>query len=357
MQGDRAMRRAGQVLVFFLAVFGIFFSGSAGSAEVSRLSNRTLDVLVGFSNTGGGANFWRVFSDALKRHLPETTIRARFDDTLSGAQVTSDLFALPAGSLAVAFVRPPDVAFAQSHKREGVAYDLRKAQWIAGVEKEPFIMVARRSLPVEPNALRASAKQPILPVSDMLTTQATAGVLLNAVTGIPAKIVVGFKNSERLKAVLVGDADFYTAAVDAELVPLLKSGDVQSLYMIVGETFPPEVNPGRTLEAFLLPDVPPAVVDFIRAARGMGRAFMAAPSLPQEDVSALRAAFTATLADPAFLAEAKAMGVPVTMVEHSSAEEQVRRLLPDDPAIQAKIDNAYACGLAMSEGSQRACKF
>lgn len=334
----------------------LLFQGATSAGAASRLEGRTLDVLVGFSNTGGGANFWRVFSEALKRHLPGTAVRARFDDTLSGAQVTTELFALPADSLTIAFVRPPDVAFAQIQKREGTSYDLRQAQWIAGVEQETFIMVARRGLPVDPAALRTGVKQPILPVSDMLTTQATAGILLNAVTGIPAKIVVGFKNSERLKAVLAGDADFYTAAADVELAPLLKSGDVQSLYSIVGEDVLPEVDTSRTLEAFLVPNAPKAVVDFIKAARGMGRAFLAGPSLSTEDVATLREAFAATLSDPDFIAQAKAMAVPVTAVPAARVAEDIRLLLPD-PALKAEIDQAYACGLAMSEARQKACTF
>ena len=211
-----------------------------------RLEGRTLDVLVGFSNTGDGARFWNLFSGALRRHLPKTVIRARFDDTARGAKGTSDLFSLPEGSLAVGFVRPPDVAFAQARKLEGVDYDLHQAKWIAGVEKESFVMVARRGLPVEPQALRATGNGPIMPVSDILATHATVGVLLNAVTGIAAKVVVGFGNSARLKSVLAGDADFYTAAADQELKPLFESGDVQALYTIVGEQFPPEVDRSRT---------------------------------------------------------------------------------------------------------------
>ena len=224
--------------------------------------------------------------------MPKTVIRARFDDTARGTKGTSDLFSLPEGSLAVGFVRPPDVAFAQARKLESVDYDLHQAKWIAGVEEESFVMVARRGLPVEPQALRAAGNSLIMPVSDILATHATVGVLLNAVTGIGAKVVVGTGNSARLKSILAGDADFYTAAADEELQPLFKLGDVQALYTIVGEQFPPQVDRSRTLESFLVPGAPQAVVDYIKSARGMGRAFFAPPGVKAEDVAALREAFT-----------------------------------------------------------------
>ena len=322
-----------------------------------RLEGRTLDVLVGFSNTGDGARFWNLFSGALRRHLPKTVIRARFDDTARGAKGTSDLFSLPEGSLAVGFVRPPDVAFAQARKLEGVDYDLHQAKWIAGVEEESFVMVARRGLPVEPQALRAAGNSLIMPVSDILATHATVGVLLNAVTGIGAKVVVGFGNSARLKSILAGDADFYTAAADQELQPLFESGDVQALYTIVGEQFPPQVDRSRTLESFLVPGAPQAVVDYIKSARGMGRAFFAPPGVSEEDLKALREAFHAVLIDPEFVAEAASMAVPVAAVEWQLVERQILEILPTDGAKLEQIEHAYACGLAMSEGRLDRCDF
>lgn len=313
--------------------------------------------MVGFSNTGDGARFWKLFSKALRTQLPDTVIRARFNDTNSGVQGTSEFFHLPSGSLAVGFIRPPEIAFAQLNKRDGVDFDLRQARWIAAVEQESFIMVARRGLPTDPQTLREAVDQPILPVSDILATHATVGVLLNAVTGIRARIVVGFGNSARLKGVLAGDLDFYTAAADAELQPLLKSHDVQSLYTIVGSEFPAEVDRSRTLETFLVPGAPTAVVDFIKAARGMGRAFFAPPGVSQQDVDSLREVFHAALTSPDFTKEAASQGIPIAAIQWNEIEDGITRLMPDDPAVQTLLDHAYKCGLAMSDGSLVRCDF
>lgn len=323
----------------------------------AQFSGRTLEVMVGFSNTGDGARFWKLFSKVLRAHLPNTAIRARFNDTDSGVQGTSELFHLPAGSLAVGFVRPPEIAFAQLNKRDGVDFDLRQARWISAVEQESFFMVARRDLPTDPQTLRQATDRPILPVSDILATHATVGVLLNAVTGIRARIVVGFGNSARLKGVLAGDLDFYTAAADAELQPLLKSHDLQSLYTIVGSEFPAEVDRSRTLETFLVPGAPAAVVDFIKSARGMGRAFFAPPGVSQQDVDSLREVFHAVLKSPDFINEAASQSIPIAAIPWNEVEDGMERLMPDDPAVQTQLDHAYKCGLAMSDGSLVRCDF
>lgn len=346
--------------VLFGIVANLLLAAVASGAEPTprdQLSNRTLAVMVGFSNTGGGARFWNVFSEELREKLPGTVIRARFNDVGSGVDGTSDLFKLPEGALAIGFVRPPEIAFAQLNERADANFDFRTAQWIAGVEQESFIMAARRDLPKDPQTLRQSEPQTILPVSDILATHATVGILLNAVTGVNSKIVVGFRKSDRKRAILAGDVDLYTIAADASLAPLLASGDIEALYTITGGSFPPEMGKTQPLEHFLVPDAPTGVVDFIKSARGMGRAFFAPPSVSAEDVAALRSIFAEILMDPAFIEQAAAKGVPVSAVPGETVGAQLNALLISDAELRAQLDKAYGCGLAMSRGETRRCGF
>lgn len=338
----------------------LILSVTASIADVQpreHLAGRTLTVMVGFSNTGGGARFWNVFSKELRQRLPGTVIRARFNDVGSGVDGTSDLFGLPEGSLAIGFVRPPEIAFAQLNDRADADFDFRSAQWIAGVEQESFIMAARRDLPGDPERLRQLKSQTILPVSDILATHATVGILLNAVTGVTSKIVVGFKKSDRKRAILAGDVDLYTIAADASLAPLLASGDIETLYTITGDAFPPEIGDAPPLEHFLVSDAPEAVVEFVKSARGMGRAFFAPPSVAQKDVAALRTVFGDILTDQRFIERAASQGVPVAAVSSEVVAAQLNALLISDAGMKRQLDSAYECGLAMSRGEIQRCNF
>ncbi|MEP0520172.1 MAG: hypothetical protein ABJO09_03530 [Hyphomicrobiales bacterium] len=341
----------------FLAFLLLANISSAQMTPQSQLANRTLEVMVGFSNTGGGARFWNVFSKELRKKLPKTIIRARFNDTASGVSGTSDLFKLPKGTLAIGFVRPPEIAFAQINERAEVDFDFRDANWISGVEQDSFIMAARRELPTDPAELRKMEPQLILPVSDILATHATVGILLNAVTGIPAKIVVGFKKSDRKRALVAGDADMYTIAADAKLEPLLASGDIQSLYTIAGSSFSSVVDKTRTLETFLVPDAPKSVVSFVKSARGMGRAFFAPPSVAPKDVQALRSIFKDILEDEEFVALAASNGVPVAAVSSQDVSAQLNELLLSDEASKKQLEKAYQCGISMARGDIQNCNF
>lgn len=341
-----------------ISTLSLIFSPMASAMEPKdRLAGRTLEVMVGFSNSGGGARFWQVYSSALRRALPETVVRARFNDVGSGAIGSAELFRLDENALAVGFVRPPDIIFAQQQSDDAPAFNFADAKWIAGVERESFVMAARRGIALEPEALRQSQKQLISPVSDMLATHATVVVLINAITGINAKIVVGFKSSARLKSIIAGDTDFYSVAADAELEPLLESGDVVPLYTIVGDNFPATVDVSRSLETFLVDDAPEAVVDYVKVARGMGRGFFAPPGVNDDDVSALRDVFEEILTDPQFLAEAAETGTPVSFVGYEEFTRDIKKLALNNPADSDALRKAYACGLAMSEGKVSQCTF
>lgn len=361
---ERALRKLVYVGLFCVGLTGLGLTsvGLTGPATAQtmpqeQLAGRTLDVMVGFSNTGGGARFWNVFSQELRKRLPTTAIRTRFNDTGSGVDGTSDLFKNNEGSLAIGFVRPPEIAFAQLNEREDVDFDFQKAQWIAGVEVESFIMAARKGLPTDPEVLRAAETQTILPVSDILATHATVGILLNAVTGISSKIVVGFKKSDRMRALLAGDVDFYTIAADAKLEPLLASGDIKALYTIAGDEFPTVMGKAEPLESFLVADAPKSVVAFIKSARGMGRAFYAPPRVSDEDLASLRSLFQEILRDPEFVSKAAQEGVPVAPVTGKTVARQLQELLISDPTQKLLLDRAYACGLSMSRGEATRCDF
>lgn len=181
-------------------VSALVMATSANAEYREQLSGRTLDVMVGFSNSGGGAKFWSLFSTHLRRHLPDTIIRAEFKDGPLAVKGVGELFEAEQGALAIGLVRPPELAFVQIDSPEDVTYELRDAHWLLSVENLSYIMAARNGLPTDIESLRSSGETLILPVSDALSTSSRVSILLSAVTNIPTRNVVGFKRSARKKS-------------------------------------------------------------------------------------------------------------------------------------------------------------
>ncbi|MBM3608348.1 MAG: hypothetical protein FJX29_07830 [Alphaproteobacteria bacterium] len=76
----------------------------------------------------------------------------------------------------------------------------------------------------------------------------------------------------------------------------------------------------------------------------MGRAFLTTPGVPADRVAALRKAFEDTMKDPAFLAEAKRIDLPVSPVDHGSLAKIVNSILSAPPQLVERARKAKLGG-------------
>jgi hypothetical protein len=66
-----------------------------------------------------------------------------------------------------------------------------------------------------------------------------------------------------------------------------------------------------------------AIVDFIGVSLAMGRAVYAPPDLPKDRLEALRAAFVATMKDPAYIAQARKLKLDTDTWQTGEAVERI----------------------------------
>jgi tripartite-type tricarboxylate transporter receptor subunit TctC len=343
-----------------LAAAAIAFAATPAAADeaaAAQLAGRTLNIVGTFENTSSGAKVWSVISPHLSARLPQTQIRFRFNGTAGGMSALNELFAEDGKSLSIALSVIPEVAFAQAHGTEGVAYDLSKAQWIAGIQRKGQIMAARRDLTLDIDELRKPGQRLLSPVDVVTGNSAILMLMLNAVTGVHAQLVVGFSTAEAQRALVVGDVDLRRQMFTPELKALLESGEIISVYVISDTDFPPQVDRSRTLASVTLPGTPQPVLDYILGMLDLGRAFLAAPNQDPQDVAALRVAIGEVLTDPVVLAELAAQVATVEMVPHETVQTMMQTLLLTDPDAKAAVELAHRCGQEMGRGTLERCDF
>ena len=355
-KGIAVIRRILKQIMMAAALLAVTATGTLADYK-EQLSGRTIDVMVGFSNSGSGARFWNLFSTHMRKQVPDTRIRAAFRDGPQTAIGLAELYQTDPGGLALGLLRPPELAFAQITRPETLDENLRDAHWLLSVENISYVMAAKRDLSVDAATLQHSDTPYLLPVNDPLATATVVSVLLSAVTNIPTRTVVGFGRSARTKALVAGDIDLLTLGIEPAIVALIESGDLKPVYRIVGNDFPGLDETTPDLNAFVSNDVPEGVVEFIRAARGMGRAFFAPPGVAPDDVTALRDLLEAVVKDPDFIQEAQLNGVPIAALSGDVLEQQINALVPSNEAARTDILNTYECGLAMAQDAGHSCGF
>jgi tripartite-type tricarboxylate transporter receptor subunit TctC len=100
-----------------------------------------------------------------------------------------------------------------------------------------------------------------------------------------------------------------------------------------------------------LPDVPlvtdyakndeqRAILKMVFARQVMGRPFAAPPNLPDDRVAALRGAFSATMKDPDFLAEANKADLEINPVSGEEVDKLVKEVYATPADIVAKAKEA-----------------
>ena len=104
-----------------------------------------------------------------------------------------------------------------------------------------------------------------------------------------------------------------------------------------------------------LPDVP-LIMDFAKTERqrqmlrlvfsrqNMARPFMTPPGIPEDRRQALRAAFDKTMADPEFLADAKARGLDVNPVSGADIDKLIRDVYQTPADVVAEVRATIAQG-------------
>jgi tripartite-type tricarboxylate transporter receptor subunit TctC len=170
--------------------------------------------------------------------------------------------------------------------------------------------------------------------------------LLNSTLGFPLQLVLGYKSTGEMR-VAVERGELHGVCTGWESLRSLWKNFIESgELVIVLQALPtPHVD---------LPKVPLAI-DFAKTeeARQLiqvgvhdvsaaSRPFMLSPGTPKDRVQLLRKAFTATMNDPSFLADAEKSNLQISPLTGEELEKTVRGLLKTNPAMLAKLKQILA---------------
>lgn len=207
--------------------------------------------------------------------------------------------------------------------------DIRAFHWLGSFNATNHVLVT-------------SYKAPVKRFDDLTKTQVVIGEatprsngallckLYNALLGTKLKVITGYSDSAKVKLAIergevqgLGDdgwsdlkADFPDMMANHQLNVLVQLG-------LKKESDLPDVP--RLIDVAQNP-VQRAALEFItKGTASMGKPFATSPDVPADRVALLRAAFDATMKDPAFLADAEKLHVPIDPI----SGEDVQKLIAD----------------------------
>ena len=193
-------------------------------------------------------------------------------------------------------------------------------------------------------------KTPVNTINDLKTHEITVGSsganstpsfyarLINATLGTKIKIIVGYPGqTEAFLAIERGEIDGYPSlfynTLTATKPTWLKEKKLK-LLLQYGLTKEPEIPDVPSLMDLVTNPDDKALLQASLAEVTLGRPYLMPPGVPADRVAAMRKAFIDTLADPAFLGEAKKMALGVNAPRNSA---QVLQLIAQAYSAPPKV--------------------
>jgi tripartite-type tricarboxylate transporter receptor subunit TctC len=302
-----------------LAVAAAFFLGTTDAVPAQTpaefFRGKTISLLIGFG-PGGEDDLWaRTVSRHLTTHIPgnPNVVPVHMPGS-GGLLVANRLYNTAAKDGTAIGMINRGIPFEPLLGGQGTQFDALKINYIGSPGRDTTVCAARKDAAVQS-------------LADLYNKELTVGgtgsgadtaiypEFLSALIGLKFKLVKGYQGSHEIQLAMErNEVQGICLAYDSlSRGNLARTGQINVLLQAALAPDP------RITGAPMVIDTARSVEDrkalelfFARAA--MGRPFVAPPGVPAERIAALRAAFDATLADPAFLDDARKQNLNVVPV-------------------------------------------
>jgi len=168
-------------------------------------------------------------------------------------------------------------------------------------------------------------------------------ILMNEELGTKFRPLLGFESNAKRglsmqQGEIMGQCGTYLSSIKAGSMQDVEAGRLRIIWQMGLEKHPDFQNVPLAIEYAKTAEARQMLEMFFASAT-VGRAFAVPPGVPQERVAALRAAFDAMIADPAFLAEAEKTKIEVRPATARQMEPALQKLLGAPTAV---VDKAAA---------------
>jgi tripartite-type tricarboxylate transporter receptor subunit TctC len=294
--------------VLFAAIFAVAASAAPAAAEedTPSFAGGTVRLIIAYG-TGGGYDQWaRLVGRYIGRHVPgNPTVIPENKPGAGGYVATSYLYAVAPNDGTVFGLIGRDTPLGPITNASGARFEPLKMSWLGTPTTETNVCIAMKTSKVHS-------------VQDLFTTALVVGdvgpgsgtrsypLALNKLLRTKFKLVSGYpSSSDVFLAMERGEVEGICESLDSiedRRPNWIASGEVNILFQGAPE-------PDPSIKAPFVIDLAKTqhekdALRFLYAGQGIGRPFVAPPRVPARTLAMLRDAFSATMRDPDFIADA-----------------------------------------------------
>lgn len=325
------------------ALFATALAGPAAAQSVADVyKDRTVTILVGYGAGGTYGQTSLLLARHFGKHIPgKPTVIVQHMPGAGGIKMTNYAYnAMPKNGQWV--LMPPEMSVvSQLLRPKKIKFVTSEFTWLGTVFGANQIMIVRRDTGIKS---LADLKTREIIVASTGTGSPTFLVpkMMNALLGTKFKIVTGYKGSAKTTlSVEQGETFGMTnswVSWKKNRAPWFDGTDKSYALMLlqVGFTREPDLPNVPLLTDLTTNADDKAQAAMLSTASVIGRGLAFPPGVPRKLIGPMRAAFWATVTDPAFVAEANKRGLPVIPLKGPVIQKIVNEALKMSPVAVAK---------------------
>ncbi len=309
-------------------------TGSAHAQESDFYRGKTVTIFVGSDAGSGYDAYARLVGRHIGKHIPGNPVVVVQNQPGAGSITMANALAnmgakdgtaIGAPQSSVAFER---LLYLLSPEGKAANFDATRLNWLGTAAQDTFVVLGWH-------------KSKIRTADDMLTKEFVVGTsgpntdgslivaIMNKLLGTKIKLITGYKGTAAQLLALEGgeiDASSMAYATVATLRPNLHRDKEISVLLQIGRQRHPDLADAPLLSDILKDENDRAAVSIIFDKYQMGRPFFAPVGVPSDRVALLRAAFDASMKDPALIAEAEKQKLELNPLNGAQVEALITRL-------------------------------
>ena len=328
------------VLIFFLSCFGTWSVSSAAHAQSVEefYANKAITLYIGYSVGGGYDLYGRLVARHIGRHIPgnPTVVPVNMEGAGSLRLANWLYSAAPSDGTAVATVNQGVAFVPLLGEREFAEFDPKKFVWIGSANEEVTVCVAMERTGIT-HFDQLYDQELIIGGTGPGADEYYLHSLLQAVLPIRLRSITGYPGGNEINVAMErGEVDgrcgWSWSSVKLTKPDWLEQGTIRILLQL-GLRKHPELPEVPLLMDLATSEQDRQVLRLVMAAGAFGRPFLAPPGVPAERARALEAAFTETLADPQFRAEAELLHAEIRPVSRTDLQALLAEAYATSPEV------------------------
>ena len=305
---------------------------------------KTIRMVVGIDVGSGYDVNARLLARHLVNHIPgNPAIVVQNQPGAGSATMTAQLYAtgpFDGTVIGAAFAGLP--TYPLFTPAAATRFDLTRLNWLGNTNRETHVTYVWHNAPVQ-SFEDIRTKELIMGAQAPGSSQVDFPLVANALFGLKHKVITGYGSTAKINLALEsGEVQGAIAALTSLRTLSSQWLDEKKIKIITQWAL--RANPD-------LPGVPNALdlakteedraaMQFVMARLDIGRPFFLPPNVPADRIAALRAAFDATMKDPAFLAEAAKLKIDVDPMNGPDLTAFVAQVSKTPEATVARVRKA-----------------